>query len=565
MSSGAAGTVVVVPVAAVGLGVVAIAGVGIGLCYLAGKGLVAGVSAVQRRCEENAAARRACKKARKAVYRASRQTAAKSAAEQQARWQQVGATRQEQERTIGQLAALKTWINAPINPPHIAPLPSMDNELKTTWPEIGEVQVIDQLNRIVRLEQLSEREQIARRLLEDFEAGGPWEKLYPLRSVSEALDAAEQHLVGAEAEPALDKIRMAERYLHQMQTDAANRWAQRAAALRELTAANDQMSKAITLGSEHPELLAQAEALTELLGSAQAEFDRLRFVEAESQAGAVARQAQRLAEMPDRWERDMLLAEAAVLREEIEAHGQFAEAAGYLDILKVTTEQLQSGLLTPQIIAEAENALDQVGDWADQTLRKVETVAAGTMMRQHTAHHVANQLVEMGYDVDWSHEINQPPQPEETWRLLGRRLAPGDSTRQQTFVVELNADGTVWLDATQGYRERECDDLKTFISGLQARGVQGYWEPFYSAEVTAQKFRDIFTEEGYMFYEERSDEGLVITLIKGGEGASTAVARWDGELEATGLAIDEGDYREVQRILREEEQRRLGNMQALHY
>jgi hypothetical protein len=189
-------------------------------------------------------------------------------------------------------------------------------------------------------------------------------------------------------------------------------------------------------------------------------------------------------------------------------------------------------LPSDETLAQATVALDQVNRWADDVLRRVEETVAGVVARMNLAAHAAAEMAAMGYTVEWSHPIDAPPLPEETWRLTGRRPAPADPTRTHTFVIDMAADGHVWFDATQGFRGKECDDILAFIRGLQARGVQGFWEPFYSAEQTAGLFREMLAREGYSFYEESTAEGLVYTLFKGEETVSDVAVGWDGRIKS---------------------------------
>jgi hypothetical protein len=100
---------------------------------------------------------------------------------------------------------------------------------------------------------------------------------------------------------------------------------------------------------------------------------------------------------------------------------------------------------------------------------------------------------------------------------------------------------------------------------MQRRGVQGSWEPFYSAERTAGLFREMLSREGYYFYEEGTDDGLIYTLFKGEETFPGAQVDWAGGLES---AVPEDQFVQdyVARVRQEiEEAEGRRSLQGLSY
>jgi hypothetical protein len=212
---------------------------------------------------------------------------------------------------------------------------------------------------------------------------------------------------------------------------------------------------------------------------------------------------------------------------------------------------------------DVERILNQASQSADLILSTIEQEKAGQFMRLNMAALVTGQLEELGYAVDSAHSLDNPPLSQESWRIFGRReVREGEKAREQIFEVVLNHDGTVWFDVTRGYKRQECDDLKLFIQGLQKKGVQGLWEPVYSAEQAAAHFRAMLSQEGYVFFEELSDEGIVITLVKDGHREAGATIAWNGETtgdvkrETTSVPGIEGSYIERLNAMRKEEIKR---------
>lgn len=533
MSSGAEGALLVVPLIMAGpalLGAAAVVGVGVGVCYVAGKGLIAGAEAIHDRCQAHAARRRAWDGTRKNVYR--RVQAAGPPERLEQRRQVYEAARQQQAAHIAHLTATRSWLSAPVGEPEAFSLPPLDEDMRAMWPESGELRIVDTLDRELIHDRLDARYRAARRALRAYEPGGLWEGLFAVSTVQLRLASVDESLHQGQLTAAAERLRHAERLVKMMESEAVERWEQRAAALNALQEANALLGQAGQLSTEYPQTIVQLEALHEQLVTAQEAYDRQAFVEAAAQAHVVGQQFQLLASEPQQWEREALLAEIRALREEIVAHGPFPAADAQLNLLAAAEARLAGSLPTAEALAQTAAMLDQANRWADDVLRRIETSAAGTITRMHLAAHAAAELEAMGYMVEWSHALDAPPLPEEKWRLTGRRPAPTDPARTHTFVMDIEADGHVWFDATQGYRGKECDDILTFISGLQARGIEGYWEPFYSLEQTAGLFREMLDREGYSFYEESTPEGLVYTLFRGQETYPGALVHWDGRIES---------------------------------
>lgn len=533
MSMGVSGDVAGVEAAggAVLIGAAAALGVGVAICYMAGVGLVSGAQAIHDRCQAHAARRRAWDDTRKAIYRRAREAGPPERLHP--RRQAWEAARQQQAEQIARLAATRSWLSAPLGRPEPFPLPPLDEAMRVEWPEPGELRVISALDQALTRDRLSARHRAARRALSDYEPGGAWEGLFSLDRARDALAKADSALRAEQLSLAAEHLRLAERLVKQMENEAVERWRRRAEALNALQEAAAQLQQAGELTVEYPETVDQLEGLNEIMAAAQKACESGLFVEAEARAQVVRRHGEVLTATPQLWQREMLLGEIAALREEIAGHGSFPAAEAHLQLLDAANARLAGRVPTAEALTHATDLLDQVSDWADQTLRRIETTAAGTVARMHLATHAAAQMEAMGYTVEWSHPTDSPPLPEEKWRLTGRRPAPGDPTRTHTFIMDMGADGHVWFDATEGYRGKECDDILAFIRGLQARGVQGYWEPFYSAEQAAALFREMFSREGYNFYEEATAEGLVYTLFKGAETIPGATIAWDGRMETT--------------------------------
>lgn len=572
MSSGGEGIILAVPavvvggaVAAAAIGAVVVAGVGVGICYVAGRTLVAGAQAVQQRCADHAARRRAWDRVRDEVNRRSQQLPAPD--QRAARLHQARASRRAQSQIAG-LAALQSWLSDPIGAPEPAPLPSLDEQLQVEWPEPGQTRIVDVLDREAERDRLNARRRAAARRLREYAPGGVWAGLFSAEAVTRlerGVAAARRELEAGRFPFADQQLRPVEQQLALMSATATERWRQRAAALQRLGAAEQRLEAAPL--DDRPELLAQWEALADLLAQAEAEFGQQEFVRAEAAAAVVEAQAGAMADQPAQWRRRLLLAEAQALREEVAAHGSFPDGDRLLAVLDQTIGQLSAADPLPaEVLARAEQTVARANQWANTILQRVEMVAAGAAMRQNLAVHCADQLAAMGYTVESSHAADALLQPDEKWRLVGRRGAPADPARTQQFVIELSADGGMWLDVTQGYKDKECDELKVFVAGLQARGVQGMWSPAYSAEQTAAHLRRLLDEEGYFFYEERGDEGLIYTIMKDGQAQPGLLVPWNGQLTAQELAEAMGRVqREVEQERAEWEKLVAEQRQTLHY
>lgn len=534
MSTAGGGEIIALPLvvaAAVPLaGMVLVAGVGVGICYVAGKGLIAGADAVHRRCQEHAAQRRAWDQTRRNLYRASQATAAPEF--RPAQRQQFESYRRQQEQALARLTATRAWLTAPLGQPEPFTAPPIDEDMRVAWPEVGQQRVVDVLDVEAQRDRLAARHRAARRAVLAYGRQGAWEGLYDVAPVVNRLAQAETELDDGNLLAAAERLRQAERLLSLMESEAVARWGQRADALTALQEADEQLRRAAAVADEHPEVLDQLASLAEILTTAQEQYGRRDFTAAQAAAQTVGRQGGVLVATPQLWRRELLRAEIDALREEIAGHGPFDAATAQIRQLDAAAALIAGDAPTEAALAQAAEMLDAALTWADDTLRRVETTAAGSLARLHMAAHSATQLEAMHYTVEWSHPLDAPPLPEEKLRLTGRRPAPTDPQREQTFIIDLAADGSVWFDVTQGYRGRECDDIKTFIQGLQNRGVRGFWEPFYSAEQAASRFREMLTREGYIFYEESTDDGLVYTLVKDGQTAPGARIGWDGQIES---------------------------------
>lgn len=565
MSSGGEGIILAVPaalvvgpVAAVAVGAVVVVGLGVGICYMAGRGLIAGTQAVQRRCQEHAANRRACEAMRRAAYQRSRQ------ALPAARATRVGAGRQAAADNLGRLRAIAAWLDEPLGQPEPVRLPSLDEAMRVHWPKTGEVRVVDVLDSEDQRDQLNARRKAAIRHLSEYAPGGVWEGLFPVASIEAALESVRQELDQGRLNFATERLRAVEQRLSLMQREASDCWRARAAALRQLAAAATGIDTLAETGN--PELVTQVEAMAEMLQTAEASYHQLDFVSAEATAAVIARHIETALTDAQQWRRQLYLAEAQALREEIAAHGQFDQRPEFDGLLATIENDLKDPTLSADGMEQIEAALERANRWADNILKQIETVDAAATARQITALHCAAQLESMGYVVDWSHPVERPPLLEEKWRLVGRRPAPDDAARTQHFIIDLGADGGVWFDVTQGYKDKECDELKAFITGLQDRGFQGFWSPSYNAEQTAEVLRQMFEAEGYYFFEERSDEGLVYTLVKGDQLTSGIKIPWNGQLPATVAQLLPADHTvDMQRENEELEALRSEQRQRLHY
>lgn len=512
------------------VGAALVVGAGVGVCYVAGRGLVASADAIHRRCEEHAARSRAWEQTRRNLYRASLTATAPEV--RQAQRHEFESYRRQQQQALARLAATQAWLSAPFGAPESFAMPPIDENMRVAWPEVGQMRIIDNLDVEAQRDRLESRRRAARRTLLTYAPGGTWEGLYDVTPIVNQLARADSELDQGRFIAAGEHLRQAERLLKLMESEAVERWGQRAAALAALQEADEQLRQAAALADEHPELLDQLIPLAEILTTAQQQQDGRDFANAAAMAQAVAQQAAVLVATPHLWRRELLLAQIDALRQEFIGHNASDLVAAHLRQLEAAEALIANDAPTEDALAQAAEMLDHAYAWATELLRRVEYGAAGSFARIQMAAHSSAQLKEMGYTVEWSHPLDAPPLPEETWRLTGRRPAPADPKRDQTFIIDLNVDGNVWFDVTQGYLDKECDDIKVFIQGLQRRGVEGFWEPFYSAEQAAARLREIFAREGYHFYEERNDDGLLYTLVKGVQLAPGARIGWDGEMKS---------------------------------
>lgn len=533
MSTAGGGEIVALPLALAAVplvGAALVVGAGVGICYVAGRGLVAGAEAVHRRCHEHIAQSQAWEQTRRNLYRTSQTTGAPEV--RLAQRHEFEAYRRQQEQATARLTAVRAWLAAPLGTPEPFAMPPIDEEMRVAWPEAGQMRIIDALDQEAQRDRLASRQRAARRAVLAYAPRGAWEGLYDVASVVNRLARADSELDEGNLIAASEHLHQAERLLKLMEDEAVTRWGQRAEALVALQEANEQLRQATVVADEQPEIIDQLAPLSETLNAAQQHYDRHDFTAAQAAAQTVRRQAVVLAATPQLWRRELLLAEIAALREVIAGHGPSDVATAHLRQLDAAVSLIAGDAPTEAALSQATGIIDHAHAWSTETLRFVERTAAGSFARLHLAAHSATQLEEMGYTVEWSHPADAPPLPEEKWRLTGRRPAPADPLREQTFIIDLTADGHIWFDVTQGYRGKECDDIKTFILGLQRRGVQGFWEPFYNVEQAAGRFREMLAREGYFFYEESTDDGLVYTLVKDGQLVPGARIGWGGQMES---------------------------------
>lgn len=522
MSIQGAGVVAVVPVAAtVGVALVgaAILAAGVGVCVVAGQGLVAGGRAVHQACERHAAERRSWTRARRAVE--SRATVrGGSSVSTVPSTAMIEAMRLQEMEFIRRLRAQPARISQPIGAEVLDPAEPLDR-LKEPAPPSGEGRYVTELERGQQIDALQELHTAARRILQHYEAGGNWEGLFDTTEPGALLEESVRLLDEGNIASAQTRMNVLQQVLLLLREEAPTAWHRRYEAARNLDALAERLEKLDTLVTEYPALAEAVTGLWATVSEARVAYERLDFTNAVATAASALAFADQLLALPIGWRRETLRHEWQALVDEVAAYGKFDGDESVHDLLAQAKRRLDDPMSSEADLARVQDMLDQAGNAADQLLAQVEARGAGDVMRENLARLATEQLEEMGYTV----EAEKPSQPEQRWQLVGRR-------GEHEFLLHIYHDGTLWYDVTRGYKGAECEDAVTFLKGLEAKGVRGFWDSVYSAELALESIREVLRDSDYYFYEESTDDGVVLTAIgPDGTPLPSATVGWNGAVE----------------------------------
>jgi len=523
MSSYGSGAVLFVPVVlAGGAALAALSAAGVGICVAGARGVMVCGGAVAELCHEHAARRQAMVGIHTAIRRARQSHQGPVTAD---KWQETLRNAQlEQAAGAERLARWRDRFATPAPSTNFIAPPPRENLLSA--PPVTSPRIVDELDHGAQHDHLKALYEECERILGNYEGDGLWADLFPadrIRSLQQLLEEARTQLRGEQLADAQLSLRTLQGSLDLMQRSALDRWAARQRALNELVQADQALQRALEALAARPDLVNETEAMRQAYDLGRTRFEECDFAQAEAFAASARLQAETLATLPDAPRRHYLERSIEALERELEAHGQFSRARDVQGIVERARLRLRNGQLD-----RAEDLLNQAAAAADDVLKEVE-VRAGAAARDRLAELSMEVLEEMGYAVEDVLPAGGQRLPTEERRLIGRK-------GEREFEVILMPDGTLWYDVTRGYKGRECDDIKDFLAGLEARGVVGLWEPVYSLEQMAAQFRAMLRQENYIFYEEPSPDGLVITARKGTQ-EQAALVRWNGKLEgAPGVA-----------------------------
>lgn len=519
MSIQGAGVVTIVPVAGTVLVGAAILAAGVGVCVVAGRGLVAGGRAVHQACERHAAERRAWSRARRAVETHANVRAGSAVATLPST-AMIEAARMQEMEFIRRLRARPARLSQPIGIEALEPAETLDR-LKEPAPPLGEGRYTTEMERRQQIDELRALHAAARRVLQNYEAGGNWEGLFDTTEPTALLEESVRLLADGNIASAQTRVNVLQQALRLLHQEAPEAWRRRAEAARDLDALAARLEKLDVLAAQGPALAEAVTGLWATVGEARVAYERLDFTTAAATAASALVFAEQLLALPIGWRRETLGREWQALAAEVAAYGQFDGDEIVHNLLAQAKRRLDDPLAGEADLARVQEMLDQAGDAADQLLAQVEARGAGDVMRENLARLATEQLKEMGYTV----EAERPSQPEQRWQLVGRR-------GEHEFLLHINHDGTLWYDVTRGYKGAECEDAVTFLKGLEAKGVRGFWDSVYSAELALESIREVLGDGGYYFYEESTDDGVVLTAIRpDGTPLPSATVGWNGAVE----------------------------------